>query len=154
MATQRDSGRDDPGATDALLEEILVDAYGEAEQLWALRQAFEDNVVLPADAFVIGEPVSVVEIDFDGNERRGLTATCRREDASEHVSAVADLRFPPGSEAARHLAAYRSWLGLEPLPEAKPATSRPHKAASNSDRLPPAIGRRAPASGLPQPGRP
>ena len=30
----------------ALLEDILVDAYGDDEQLWALRQAFEDNVDL------------------------------------------------------------------------------------------------------------
>ncbi len=102
MTTRREAARDDPAATEALLEEILVDAYGDAEQLWALRQAFEDNVVLPADAFVIGEPVSVVEIDFDGNERRGLTATCRREDASEHVIAAADdsMRLPRRSSGS------------------------------------------------------
>ena len=34
-------------ATEKLLEEILVDAYGEDEQLWAFRQAFEDEVPLP-----------------------------------------------------------------------------------------------------------
>ena len=33
--------RDWPEGTDELLEEILTDAYGEDEQLWALRQAFE-----------------------------------------------------------------------------------------------------------------
>lgn len=36
-----------PEGTDELLEEILTDAYGEDEQLWALRQAFEDDVSLP-----------------------------------------------------------------------------------------------------------
>jgi len=40
---------------------------------------------LPADAFVVGEPVTVLEIDYDGNERRGLTVRCRREDGSEDV---------------------------------------------------------------------
>ena len=34
-------------ALDALIEEITVDAYGEDEQLWAFRQAFEDSVSLP-----------------------------------------------------------------------------------------------------------
>ena len=29
---------------DRLLEEILVDAYGEDEQLWAFRQVIEDEV--------------------------------------------------------------------------------------------------------------
>ena len=57
---------------DRLIEGIIVDAYGDDEQLWAFRQAFEDDVTLPADGFVIGEPVSVVKIDYDGNERRGL----------------------------------------------------------------------------------
>jgi len=27
-------------------------------------------VTLPADGFVIGEPVSVIEINYDGNERQ------------------------------------------------------------------------------------
>ena len=50
----------------------------------AFRQAFEDNVPLPANAFVIGEPVSVVGIDNDGHTRCGLVAKCRRADASQH----------------------------------------------------------------------
>ena len=53
-------------AVEELLEAALVDAYGDGEQLWALRQVFEDNLELPADALVIGEPVAVVEFDFDG----------------------------------------------------------------------------------------
>ncbi len=57
-------------ALDKLIEEITVDSYGDDERLWTFRQAFEDDVALPADGFVIGEPVSVVEIDYDGNERR------------------------------------------------------------------------------------
>ena len=46
-----------PAALDRLIDEITVDAYGDDEQLWAFRQAFEDDVNLPADGFVIGEPV-------------------------------------------------------------------------------------------------
>src|SRR5882724_13159620 len=101
---------------DALIYEVIVDANGEDEQFWAFRQAFEDALSLPADGFVIGEPVSVIEIDYDGNERRGLTARCRREDGSEHVVAASDVVLPPSSRGARHLAAYRKWLGLEPYP--------------------------------------
>jgi hypothetical protein len=29
---------------DDLIEQITVDAYGDAEQLWAFRQAFEDEI--------------------------------------------------------------------------------------------------------------
>ncbi len=64
---------------DRLIEEIIVDAYDENEQLAAFWQAFEDEVLMPADAFVIGEPVSVIAIDYVGNERCGLTARCRRQ---------------------------------------------------------------------------
>jgi hypothetical protein len=61
-----------------LIEHIVVDAYGDDEQLWAFRQVMEDEIRLPADAFVVGEPVTVLQIDYDGNERRGLTVRCRR----------------------------------------------------------------------------
>jgi hypothetical protein len=101
---------------DELIEQITTDAYGDDEQLWAFRQAFEDEVALPVDGFVIGEPVSVIEIDYDSNVRQGLTARCRREDGSEHVVAASDIMLPPGSGGARHLAAYRKWLGLDPYP--------------------------------------
>jgi len=37
---------------DALIDEVIVDANGEDEQLWAFRQAFEDALSLPADGFV------------------------------------------------------------------------------------------------------
>jgi hypothetical protein len=55
-------------ALDKLINEITVDAYGDDEKLWAFGQAFEDDAILPADGFIIGEPVSVVEIDYDGND--------------------------------------------------------------------------------------
>jgi len=118
---QRDN---DLTALDELIEKITDDANGDDEQLWALRQAFEDDVSLPADGFVIGEPVSVIEIDYDGNERRGLTAKCRREDGSEHVIAASDVVFPESSSGARHMAAYRKWLGLDPCPAKAAAPSR------------------------------
>ena len=122
----------DLAVLDELIDEITVDAYGDDEKLWAFRQAFEDNVAVPCDGFVIGEPVSVIKLDYDGNERRGLTARCRREDGSEHVVAASDVVLPQRSSGARYVAAYRRWLGLEPLPpEVAPAhRRRDHKATS------------------------
>ena len=74
---------------------------------------------------MIGEPVSVVEFDYDGNERSGLTARCRREDGSEHIVAASDIALPRRSSGARYLAAYRKWLGLEPFsPEVATAARR------------------------------
>ena len=109
---------------DALIYEVIVDANGEDEQLWAFRQAFEDALSLPADGFVIGEPVAVITFDYDGNERRGLTARCRREDGSEHVVAAAEVAFPANTNLSRYLAAYRKWMGLDPYPAGGAAPSR------------------------------
>lgn len=99
-----------------LIEHVLVDAYGDDEQLWAFRQVMEDEIRWPADAFVVGEPVTVLEVDYDGNERRGLTARCRREDGSEYRVTASDVMFPEGSKGADYVAAYRMWLGIEPYP--------------------------------------
>lgn len=102
---------------DDILEAVLVDAYGEDEQLWAFYQAFKDNISLPADAFIIGEPVSVIQFDYSGNLFRGLTVKCQREDRSVYEASICDVFFIPGSESEGFQAAYRKWLNLEPCPE-------------------------------------
>jgi len=120
------------GELDALIDEILVDAYGDDEQLWAFRQGLEDELALPQEAFVIGEAVTVFTIDYEGNERRGLTARCRREDGTEYQVAACDLFFPRGTMAARSIAAYRRWLGIEPYAQGKvPAKRKPQKATED-----------------------
>jgi hypothetical protein len=109
-------------ALNKLIAQITVDAYGVDEQLWAFRQAFVDDVDVPGDAFVIGEPVSVVKFDYDGNDRRGMTAQCRRPNGREYVIAVSDIVFPHETQGWRYVAAYRKWLGLRPFPPETNAT--------------------------------
>jgi hypothetical protein len=117
---------------DALTEEIIVDAYGDDEQSWAFRQVLEDELTLPQEAFVIGEPVTVLAIDYE-NERRGVTARCRREDGTKYQVAACDLFFPRGTNAARYVAAYRTWLGIEPYPQGKVPTKRKPQKANDDD---------------------
>jgi len=105
--------------TDKLLEEILADAYGEDEQLWAFRQVIEDEVPLPVEGTVIGETVQVTKIDYDGNPQRGLRASCRKEKGKTYEVALADVEFPEGSRAAPYAKAYRQWLDVP-----QPAKSR------------------------------
>lgn len=134
MNRQSLKGNEDLNTLDKMVDEIIVDAYGDDEKLWAFRQEIEDNVELPVDAFVIGEPVSVIGIDYDGNERRGLTARCRRDDGSEHVIALSEVRFPQTWAGAWYVAAYRKWLDLNPFPDAEQVPSlrrRQHKARAD-----------------------
>jgi len=48
---------------DRLIDEIVTDAHGDDEQLWAFHCALEEGIELPCDAFVIGEAVAVVAFD-------------------------------------------------------------------------------------------
>jgi len=102
---------------DEIIDEITTDANGEDEQLWAFRQAFEDDAVAPCEATVIGEPVQVLKFDYDGNQRRGLTAVCRRADGAKHVVAASEVVVPLSAQSGRYLAAYRKWMGIQPFPQ-------------------------------------
>ncbi len=64
--------RDDLAALDERIGVITADVTSDDEKLRAFRQAFDDQVALPADRFVVGQPVSVLAIDYGGNARRGL----------------------------------------------------------------------------------
>jgi hypothetical protein len=62
---------------DELIEEITTDANGDAEQLWAFRQAFEDNVAVRS-------------------QRRRPTASGAEVRLRRQRTARADRRVPPG----------------------------------------------------------
>lgn len=110
-----------------------IDAGADDERLHAFRQAFADHVEFPTSASVIDAPVTVVEVAYDGNTRRGLTARCRTGQGSEHMVALADVRFPEGSEAARLVAGNRAWLGLETAPDAPTPLSHGRARPAGAD---------------------
>jgi tetratricopeptide (TPR) repeat protein len=101
---------------EALLEEILVDANGADEQLWAFRQAFEDNVPMPAEGTVIGVAVAVTRIDYDGHPQQGLRTACRTTDGKAYSVALGDVTFLEDTTAATYRGAYLKWLGM-PAPQ-------------------------------------
>ncbi len=74
---------------DDLIDEVIVDAYGDDEQLSSFECAFEELDVRP-DATVVGEVVEVLHIWYDGDERRGLIARCRRN-GHEYPLSLLDL---------------------------------------------------------------
>lgn len=96
---------------DAVVEEVIVDAYGDDEQLWAFRQSFEDEATFPFPGHVVGTAVDVVNIDYDGDERRGLVAVCRRDGTSHRVSLHDVVAGEVTRRTADLLAAYRRWSG-------------------------------------------
>jgi hypothetical protein len=103
-----------PAQTDDALALVDFEAAARAE------------VVLPADAHVIGEPVTVTQVRYSGVARAGLLATCKRGDAMYELS-LADVVFPAASPGAALVARYRTWLGLAPFDAPTIEASRPHK---------------------------
>jgi hypothetical protein len=59
-----------------LLDEILVDAYGDAEQLTAFEVAFSERARFPSPAQIVGTLVDVVSVEFEGDDRCGLSVVC------------------------------------------------------------------------------
>jgi tetratricopeptide (TPR) repeat protein len=118
-----------PADIDALIGRILVDAHGEDESMIAFYEEFRGNVQFPQDALVAGQPLSVHEVDYDGNVLRGLVATSVTENGETHTIGLADVVFPTSSKASRYLAAYRKWLGLpdSAAPAGRPKRPRHHK---------------------------
>ena len=105
---------------DETIEMIIVDAYGDDEQLSAFVTVLEEELLLPAEATLLGSPVTVLELDFL-DLPRGPFARCRGEHGEGEV-ALADVCFAPDTVTAWIHAAYRHYLRLEPFP----ATPRPN----------------------------
>jgi hypothetical protein len=59
---------------------------------------------------VVGTPVEVLAVDYDGDPLHGLVARCRRGEVTYTVSAL-DLVMADDSQPSRILAAYRRWSG-------------------------------------------
>lgn len=101
---------------DALIADVIADAYNDNEQLWSFRQAFEDTARFPFRATTVGAEVAVTEVDFDGDERHGLVALCRRAGESHTVSLI-DITpaSPLPLETSQLIDAYRRWAGAVAL---------------------------------------
>ncbi len=93
---------------DELVEEAIVDAYGEDEQLTGFYTMIEDNLTLPFTTMVLGIEVTVAGIDLTDF---GIVAICVRGTHRQSIP-IPDLPLPapppPGSE---WIAAYRHWVG-------------------------------------------
>ncbi len=84
------------------------------------------DIRLPADAHVVGEPVTVTQLVRPRNARPTLLAVCERQGVTYEVS-LADVVFAAGSPADALVTRYRTWLGLAPPRGSAARGTRPHK---------------------------
>ena len=92
---------------DRLIEEAIIDCYGESEQLVGLYTMIEDNLALPFGTMVLGVPVTVVRIDL--TQRDAIVAVFRRAGVRQTVP-ILDLPLPSRRPAgAEWIDAYCRW---------------------------------------------
>jgi len=92
-----------------LIEEGLVDCYGEDEQHGAFLVMLEEHVACPFKARIVGEEVEVLGFDWNDTGRE-IMAVCRRKGRRYRVGVTAlewTGRPPTG---AVWFDAYRAWL--------------------------------------------
>src|SRR5215467_7081348 len=92
---------------DELVEEALVDAFGESEQVTGFYTMMENDLRLPFETEILGMSVIVEGIDITEDDQ--LVGVCRKDKAKQRIS-LSELPLPsPPPEGAEWIVAYRYW---------------------------------------------
>lgn len=92
---------------DRLVEEAIVDAYGDSEQRTAFLTVLQDSLGLPFETLVLGVPVTVERVDMTSAEE--IVAICRRGRERQSIP-ILDLSLSsPRPAGAEWIEAYRRW---------------------------------------------
>ena len=90
-----------------LIEEALVDAYGESEQATAFYTMLESDLRLPFETQILGVVATVESIDISDDDE--LVAVCRAGKTRQRIS-LSELPLPsPPPTGAEWIVAYRYW---------------------------------------------
>ncbi len=92
---------------DAMIDEAIVDAYGESEQRTGFYTMLEEHLAMPFDVEILGVSATVERIDMTDDEQ--IVVVCRRGDVRQTIP-VLDLPLPkPAPYGAEWIEAYRRW---------------------------------------------
>jgi hypothetical protein len=92
---------------DELVEEALVDAYGESEQVTGFYTMMENDLRLPFETEILGMTVIVEGIDITEDDQ--LVAVCRKDKTKQRIS-LSELPLPPPlPKGTEWIVAYRYW---------------------------------------------
>ena len=90
-----------------LIEEAIVDAYGESEQRVGFLTMLEDKLAFPFEIEILGTPAMVEGVDL--NDAEDIVAICRR-DKHKQMIPILNLRLPsPRPVGWEWIEAYRRW---------------------------------------------
>jgi hypothetical protein len=107
-----DAGRKHPrpgaGKLDRLIEEALVDAYGEEEERTGFYTMLEDHLAVPFKTEVLGVEVTVQGVDLTGDGQ--IVAVCARGRLRQAIPILALPLPDPPPTGAEWIQAYRRWV--------------------------------------------
>jgi len=91
-----------------MIEEAIVDAYGESEQTVGFFTLLEDRLRLPFKTEVLGTVVTVERLDMTDDDQ--IVAVCVRGKSRQPIP-ILDLALPaPPPEGAEWIEAFRLWV--------------------------------------------
>ena len=92
---------------EALIEEAIVDAYGESEQRVGFLTMLEEHLAVPFMTEILGVAVRVDRVDL--NDAEEIVAFCRRGRYRQSIP-ILDLPRPfPPPDGWEWIEAYRHW---------------------------------------------
>jgi hypothetical protein len=92
---------------DELVEEAIIDAYGESEQLVGFLCMLQEHLAVPFTTEILGTAVTVQRVD--ATEADEIVAICRRGRQRQKIP-ILDLPLPsPPPHGWEWIAAYRHW---------------------------------------------
>jgi len=92
---------------EALIEEAVVEAYGDEEQTGGFFTMIEEHLALPFTVNILGAATVMEKVDMTRDGR--IVAVCRREGVKQRIE-ILDLPRPkPTPAGAEWIAAYSYW---------------------------------------------
>ena len=92
---------------DRMIEEAIVDAYGDSEQTVGFYTMLEDNLAVPFQTEILGVEVTVDRIDVADEDQ--IVAVCTRGKSRQRVP-ILELPLPdPPPKGSEWIDAYRRW---------------------------------------------
>ena len=92
---------------EALIEEAIVDAYGDEEQTGGFFTMIEEHLELPFTVSILGAEAVVGKVDMTRDGR--IVAVCQRDGMKQRIE-ILDLPLPkPAPAGAEWIAAYSHW---------------------------------------------
>jgi hypothetical protein len=92
---------------EALIEEAVVDAYGDEEQTGGFFTMIEEHLALPFSVSILGVEAVVEKVDMTRDGR--IVAVCKRDGVKPRIE-ILDLPLPkPIPAGAEWIAAYSHW---------------------------------------------